>query len=175
MTNLSQDKDGHMSQTNNETDLYKKLDDYIDSLPEKQGALITVLHEAQEIFGYLPAEVQNHVAKRLDVPASKVYGVVSFYSFFSMTKKGKYRVAVCMGTACFVRGASKILEKFEKELHLKTGTTSEDGMWSIDSVRCVGACGLAPLVTVNGKFYGRLTEKDVPEIIDECLAAGGNS
>ena len=164
-----------MAQTNNETALYKQLDDYIDSLPTKQGALITVLHEAQEIFGYLPHEVQNHVAVRLDVPASKVYGVVTFYSFFTMTKKGKYRIAVCMGTACFVRGGAKILEKLENDLHIKAGTTSEDGMWSVDSVRCVGACGLAPLITINGKFFGRLTEKDVPGIIDECLAEGGDS
>ena len=164
-----------MAQTNNETALFKQLDGFIDSLPTKQGALITVLHEAQEIFGYLPVEVQNHVALKLEVPASKVYGVVTFYSFFTMTKKGKYKVAVCMGTACFVRGAGKILEKFENDLHLKAGTTSEDGMWSIDSVRCVGACGLAPLVTINGKFYGRLTDKDVAGIIDECLAEGVNS
>ena len=164
-----------MAQTNNETVLYKQLDDYIDSLPTKQGALITVLHEAQEIFSYLPVEVQNHVAAKLDVPASKVYGVVTFYSFFTMTKKGKYRISVCMGTACFVRGASKILEKLENDLHVKAGTTSEDGMWSVDSVRCVGACGLAPLVTINGKFYGRLTDKDVPGIIDECLTGGGDS
>ena len=164
-----------MAQTNNETALYKQLDVFINSLPTKQGALITVLHEAQEIFGYLPAEVQNHVATKLDVPASKVYGVVTFYSFFTMTKKGKFRMAVCMGTACFVRGAGKILEKLENDLHVKAGTTSEDGMWSVDSVRCVGACGLAPLITVNGKFHGRLTEKDVPEIIEECLAEGGNS
>ena len=164
-----------MAQTNNETALYKQLDEFIDGLPTKQGALITVLHEAQEIFGYLPAEVQNHVATKLDVPASKVYGVVTFYSFFTMTKKGRYRIAVCMGTACFVRGAGKILEKLENDLHLKAGTTSEDGMWSVDSVRCVGACGLAPLITVNGKFHGRLTDKDVPGIIEECLAEGGNS
>ena len=163
-----------MAQTNNETALYKQLDEFIDGLPTKQGVLITVLHEAQEIFGYLPAEVQNHVATRLDVPASKVYGVVTFYSFFTMTKKGKYRMAVCMGTACFVRGAGKILEKLENDLHVKAGTTSEDGMWSVDSVRCVGACGLAPLITVNGKFHGRLTDKDVPKIIEECLAEGGN-
>ena len=164
-----------MAQTNNETALYKQLDDYIDSLPTKQGALITVLHEAQEIFGYLPHEVQNHVASKLEVPASKVYGVVTFYSFFTMTKKGRHRIAVCMGTACFVRGGAKILEKLENDLHLKAGNTSEDGMWSVDSVRCVGACGLAPLITINGKFYGRLTEKDVPGIIEECLAEGGAS
>ena len=95
----------NMAQTNNETALYKQLDEFIDGLPTKQGSLITVLHEAQEIFGYLPSEVQNHVATRLEVPASKVYGVVTFYSFFTMTKKGRYRMAVCMGTACFVRGA----------------------------------------------------------------------
>lgn len=159
-----------MAKTNTEVALYRQLDDFIDKLPTKQGALITVLHEAQELFGYLPEEVQRHVAARLEIPASKVYGVVTFYSFFTMTKKGRYRMAVCMGTACFVRGAGKILERLEHDLHIKAGTTSEDGMWSVDSVRCVGACGLAPLITVNGKFYGRLTDKDVPGIIEECLA-----
>ena len=164
-----------MAKSNNDTALYKQLDSFIDSLPTKQGALITVLHEVQELFGYLPADLQHHVASKLDLPASKVFGVVTFYSFFTMTKKGKYKVQVCMGTACFVRGAGKVLEKFENDLHIKAGCTSEDGMWSVDALRCVGACGLAPVVTVNGKVYGRITDKDVPNIIHESLAEGGDS
>ena len=146
--------------------LYTRLDNFIDSLPSKQGALISVLHEAQNIFGYLPIEVQIHIAARLDIPASKVYGVVTFYSFFSMTKKGKYKIAVCMGTACFVRGAGKVLDKFARDLSVPPGTTGTDGMWSLDGLRCVGACGLAPVVLVNGKVYGRIEEKDVRGIID---------
>jgi len=160
----------HMAQTGIDKTLFAKLDEYIDSLPTKQGALIPTLHKAQSIFGYLPAEVQNHVAHKLDVPSSKVYGVVSFYSFFTMTKKGKYRVNVCMGTPCFVRGADKILEKFEKTLEVKAGNTTEDGMYSIDALRCVGACGLAPVVIVNGKVYGRIGESDVDNVVKDFLA-----
>ena len=161
-----------MTQTNNDAALYNKLDEFIDGLETKKGALITVLHEAQDIFGYLPVEVQEHVARKLDIPASKVFGVVTFYSFFTMTKKGKYRINVCMGTACFVRGAGKVLEKFERDIGIKASETSEDGMFSVDALRCVGACGLAPVVTINGKVYGRVEEKDVKGIIEECLTEG---
>ena len=156
-----------MAQPNFAPALYAKLDEYIDNLPTMQGALISVLHEAQNIFEYLPIEVQIHIAAKLDIPASKVYGVVTFYSFFSMTQKGKYKVAVCMGTACFVRGAGKVLDKFARDLGVPPGTTGGDGMWSLDGLRCVGACGLAPVVLVNGKVYGRIEEKDVEGIINE--------
>jgi len=160
----------NMAQSSFDKALFDKLDQHIDSLPTKQGALIPTLHKAQEIFGYLPSEVQNHVAHKLDVPSSKVYGVVSFYSFFTMTKKGQYRVNVCMGTPCFVRGADKILAKFETSLGVKSGATSEDGMYSLDALRCVGACGLAPVVIVNGKVYGRIGENDVDNVIKDFLA-----
>jgi len=156
----------HMAQTLSKA-LYAQLDEYIDGLKTKQGALISVLHKAQEIFSYLPIEVQNHIAHKLDIPSSKVYGVVTFYSYFTMTKKGKYRISVCMGTPCFVRGADKVLARFENELKIKAGTTSEDGIYSIDALRCVGACGLAPVVIVNGKVYGRIQENDVKGVIDD--------
>ncbi|MCL2187986.1 MAG: NAD(P)H-dependent oxidoreductase subunit E [Defluviitaleaceae bacterium] len=154
----------------NEKALYAELDAYIGSLPTKQGALISVLHKAQDIFGFLPKEVQEYVAEKLDIPTSKVYGVLTFYSFFTMTQKGKHRVNVCMGTACFVRGADKVLEKFERDLGMKANTTREDGLWSLDALRCIGACGLAPIITVDGKSYGRLTEDDVTGIIETTLA-----
>jgi NADH:ubiquinone oxidoreductase subunit E len=157
----------------NEKTLYAELDAYINGLQTKQGALITVLHKAQEIFGFLPKEVQSYVAEKLDIPASKVYGVLTFYSFFTMTQKGKHRVNVCMGTACFVRGAQKILEKFERDLGMKANTTREDGLWSVDGLRCIGACGLAPIITVDGKSYGRLVADDIPGIIQATLAADG--
>jgi len=157
-----------------ESALYTELDDFIDSLPTKQGALISVLHKAQDVFGYLPIEVQNYVAHKLDIPSSKVYGVVTFYSFFSMEKKGHYRVNVCMGTACFVRGSQDILDEFKKELHIGAGETTEDGLFSLDALRCVGACGLAPIVIINGKAYGRLTVDDVKGIVEEYLAKGEN-
>jgi len=160
----------NMAQTSFDTALYNQLDEFIDGLKTKQGALISVLHKAQDIFSYLPTEVQNHIAHKLDIPSSKVYGVVTFYSYFTMTKKGKYRINVCMGTPCFVRGADKVLAKFESELGVKSGTTSEDGMYSVDALRCVGACGLAPVVIVNGKVYGRIQEGDVKGVIEDFTA-----
>ena len=161
-----------MAQSTIDPGLFAKLDAFIDGLETTEGALISVLHHAQEIIGYLPIEVQDHIARKLDIPASKVYGVVTFYSFFTMTKKGKYRVNVCMGTACFVRGAGKVLEKFESDLKVKAGTTSDDGMYSIDALRCIGACGLAPVLTVNGKVYGRIEEQDVAGVIEDFMSGG---
>ena len=146
------------------------LDEFIGGLQTKQGALISVLHKAQEIFGYLPADVQDYIAKKLDIAPAKVYGVVTFYSFFTMQKKGKFRVNVCMGTACFVKGAENILEEFKKQIGVETGGVSDDGLFSVDALRCIGACGLAPVVTVNGKYYGRITKADVSGIISEAKA-----
>ena len=160
-----------MEQTCNKA-LYTKLDEFIASLPTKQGALISVLHKAQDIFGYLPIEVQNHVAHKLDIPSSKVYGVVTFYSYFTMTKKGQYRVNVCMGTACFVKGAQDILEELKTRLNVEAGCTTEDGLFSVDALRCVGACGLAPLISVNGKVFGRITKDDIAGILEDYLKKG---
>jgi len=161
-----------------ETNLSKKiaeLDAFIDSLPDLTGKLIVVLHKAQDIIGYLPNEAQNHIAHRLNIPSSKVYGVVTFYSFFNTKPKGKYKINVCLGTACFVRGASDIIAEFEKLLEIKNGETTKDMMFSLDSLRCVGACGLAPVVIVNGKVYGRVTTADVNAIVEEYLAKGGGA
>ena len=148
----------------------QELDAYIDSLPVPEGALITVLHKAQELYGYLPTEVQNHIAEKLNIPCAKVYGVVTFYSFFNTTPKGKQKISVCMGTACFVRGSQNILGEFEKQLHIAVGETTEDNLFSLDAIRCVGACGLAPVVSVNGKVYGRVKAEDVKKILEEYLA-----
>ncbi len=147
---------------------YAELDQFIDSLPTTKGELIRVLHRAQGIFGYLPKEVQVHVAKRLDVPVSKVYGVVSFYSFFTMNPKGKYDVSVCLGTACYVRGADKLLEALTKKIGIGVGETTPDAKFSLRTLRCVGACGLAPVVMINDKVYGRCTPDMIDGIIDEC-------
>ena len=146
--------------------LFDKLDNFIDSLPTKNGALIEVLHHAQEIFGYLPKEVQLYISKKLDIPPSKVYGVVSFYSYFTTEPKGKYKISVCLGTVCFVKGADKILAEFEKELGIKVGETTKDLTFSLEGLRCVGACGLAPVVVINGKVYGQVKPSDVSKIID---------
>lgn len=152
---------------------YRNLDQYIDSLDEKNGALIIVLHYAQQLFGYIPKELQLHIARKLSIPASKVYGVVTFYSFFTMEQKGKHQVNICMGTACFVRGAEDILKEFQKELGIGVAEVSEDRMFSLDCLRCVGACGLAPVVMVGEKVYGRVKVEDVKGIVDDYLGKGG--
>lgn len=131
------------------------------------GELINILHSAQEIFGYLPREVQELVAAELHIPVSRVYGVVTFYSFFTMTPKGKYPISVCLGTACYVRGAEKVMDEFKRQLEIKVGETTPDGLFSLDCLRCVGACGLAPVVTIGKKVYGRITPEKVREILSE--------
>ncbi|HAR87152.1 MULTISPECIES: NADH-quinone oxidoreductase subunit NuoE [Clostridium] len=147
--------------------MFKELEDFINSLPVKDGALIEVLHKAQHIFGYLPKEVQTFVADKLNLPISKVYGVVTFYSFFTTEPRGKNVINVCMGTACFVRGAGDVLKEFEKELGIKSGQTTEDMKFTLGSLRCVGACGLAPVLTVNDKVYGHCTPDQVKSILAE--------
>lgn len=129
------------------------------------GELINILHAAQGLFGYLPREIQEIIAADLHIPVSRVYGVVTFYSFFTMTPKGKYPVSVCLGTACYVRGAEKVLDEFQRQLEIKVGETTQDGLFSLDCLRCVGACGLAPVVTIGGKVYGRVTPEKVRDIL----------
>jgi NADH-quinone oxidoreductase subunit E/NADP-reducing hydrogenase subunit HndA len=129
--------------------------------------LINVLHKCQEHFGYLPAEVQEVVSNELAVPVAKIYGVVTFYSFFTMIPKGKYPISICMGTACYVRGAEKVLDEFKKELNIQVGQVTKDGKFSLSSLRCVGACGLAPVVLVGEKTYGRVAPDDVRGIVKE--------
>lgn len=131
------------------------------------GELINILHKAQGVFGYLPAEVQQIIARQLQIPVSKVYGVVTFYSFFSMTPKGEHPISVCMGTACYVRGAEKVLDEFKRVLKINVGETSADGKYSLSSLRCVGACGLAPVVLIGEKVYGRVVPGEVEKIIKE--------
>ena len=132
-----------------------------------KGELINVLHKTQNTFGYLPEEVQDVVAKNLKTSLAHVYGVVSFYSFFTMTPKGEYPINICMGTACYVRGAEKVLNEFKEILKIKVGETTKDEKFSLSSLRCVGACGLAPVVLVGEKVYGRVTLDGVQEILNE--------
>lgn len=129
--------------------------------------LINVLHGCQGHFGYLPAEIQEVIAEHLNVPIAMVYGVVTFYSFFTMTPKGKHPISICMGTACYVRGGEKVLDEFRKELGIKVGETTNDNKFSLSSLRCVGACGLAPVVLVGEKTYGRVAPDDVKAILKE--------
>ena len=131
------------------------------------GELINVLHKAQNIFGYLPAEVQEVIARELNVSVAKVYGVVTFYSFFTMIPRGQHPISICTGTACYVRGADKVLDEFKRLLKLDVGETGADGKFSLNCLRCVGACGLAPVVLVGEKTYGRVSPDQVREILKE--------
>ena len=149
-----------------------QLKEVIEKHKDMRGALLPVLQEAQGIYGYLPIEVQRMVADGLNISLSEVYGVATFYAQFSLTPKGKHRISVCLGTACYVKGADKILEEFEKILCIKSGECTPDGMFSIDSCRCVGACGLAPVVMIDEDVYGKITPADVQGIIDSYIEKG---
>jgi len=146
---------------------YAELEEFINAIPDKTSSLIAVLHQAQEIFGYLPEDVQRFVAKKLNQPVSEVNGVVTFYSYFTETPTGKHVINVCMGTACFVKGSADILDEFERKLGIKVGETTPDGKYTLQVLRCVGACGLAPVVTVNDRVYGHFTKQMVVKTIDE--------
>ena len=144
----------------------QKLDDYIDSLPYKKENLIGILHYAQGIYGYLPDNVQWHIAQKLDIPSAKVYGVVSFYSFFTMIPRGEHVVRVCTGTACFVRGSAELKEELENQLKIKAGETTPDNLFTLETLRCVGACGLAPVMIVDGRVHGRMNNaQEIHEVL----------
>ncbi len=145
----------------------QQLKDICKSFNNEPGELINVLHKAQGVFGYLPAEVQEVVARQLKVSVAKVYGVVTFYSFFTMVPRGKYPISVCTGTACYVRGAEKVLDEVKRLLKVPVGETTPDGKFSIAGLRCVGACGLAPVVLVGDKTYGRVAPDGVKKILRE--------
>lgn len=146
-----------------------KLNSIIDKYKNQQGMLITILKNSQDIFGYLPLNVQSYISYKLNIPISKINGIVSFYSLFSQTPKGKYTVSVCLGTACYVKGAEEILKSIKKELQIDVGETTMDGMFTLNATRCIGACGLAPVITINDKVYGRLSPSDIPNILYQYL------
>lgn len=145
----------------------EQLKAVIESHKEQEGAAIPVLHKAQEIYGYLPVEVQTMIAEGLNVPLAEIYGIVTFYTQFSLYPKGQYQVAVCLGTACYVKGSGDILDKIKQRLGIDVGECTPDGRFSIDATRCIGACGLAPVLTVNEDVYGRLTVDDVDDILNK--------
>ena len=145
----------------------KEIKEVCESLNYEKGQLINVLKKTQEKIGYLPAEVQMVIAEELKVPVAKVYGVVSFYSFFTMVPKGKYPISICLGTACYVRGAEGILTEVKRQLGINPGETTPDGLFSLDCLRCIGACGLAPVIMIGEKVYPRVTPNKVKEILDE--------
>ncbi len=146
---------------------FQELDRWIAEYKGKTGAAIKALNKAQEIFGYLPREVQAHLAKGLDKTLAEIYGIATFYSFFSIVPKGKYKVCSCQGTACYVRGGKQVLEEFEKQLGVKVGGTTPDREFSIESVRCMGACALAPVVRVNEDVYRQVAGKKVRGILQK--------
>lgn len=135
----------------------------------KPGALMPVLHEAQNIYGYLPAEVQTVISEKLDIPLAEVYGVATFYSQFSLTPKGRHRISVCLGTACYVKGSDKILQAIVRELKISCGECTPDKKFSLESCRCVGACGLAPVMIIDGEVYGKLEPAQVAGILDSYM------
>ena len=152
----------------------EKINAICDRYVNEKTPLMMILSDIQKEYGYIPLEVQELVSQRTGVSVAEIYGVVTFYSFFSLTPKGKYVIGVCMGTACYVKGAGQILDKFAEILHIKAGETTEDGLFTLDALRCIGACGIAPAVTINGKVYPKLTVDAVPKIIDEYKAMEAN-
>lgn len=147
--------------------MVQKLDQIIAKHKDTKGGLIPVLHEAQELYGYLPMTVQKQIAEGLGIALADVYGVVTFYTQFSLNPKGKYKVSVCLGTACYVKGAGPIFDKISQILKIKSGECTEDMVFSLDACRCIGACGLAPVIMINDDVYGRLTPDEVPAIIEK--------
>ena len=147
----------------------EQLIEVIDKHRGMPGALMPVLQQAQDIYGYLPVEVQKIIADKTGVSLEEIFGIVSFYAQFKLNPDGKYAIAVCLGTACYVKGSGDIIEAFSQKLNVPVGSTSADGKYSIEATRCIGACGLAPVLTVNGEVYGKLTVDDVDAIIAKYI------
>nr|MDK2850679.1 hypothetical protein [Candidatus Cloacimonadota bacterium] len=146
--------------------LYDRLAEVIEEKKNLRNPLIEILRIAQEIFGYLPIEVQEFIAEKMNVPASKIYGVVTFYNFFTMKPRGKYTINVCTGTACFVKGAPRLIQMISEELGIEMGDTTQDGLFTMSTVRCVGACSLAPVFVIGEDTFGRIDNKDkIKEIL----------
>lgn len=131
--------------------------------------LIQILNEVQDHYGYIPVDIQKQISEFLSIPMAEIYGVVTFYSRFSLKPKGKYNISVCLGTACFVKGSQKIMDRLRERLKIEQGETTKDGKFSIEETRCVGACGLAPVFTVNGEVYGKATVQKLDQVIDELM------
>ena len=144
---------------------YVQLEQVIARLKDQPGALMPVLQQAQEIFGCVPMDVQKIIAEGLGVTLSEVYGVATFYAQFSLRPSGKYIISVCLGTACYVKGSQKVLYRLSEELHVPVGGTTDDGLFTLNATRCLGACGLAPVMTINEEVYGRLVPDDIPGIL----------
>lgn len=157
-----------------------KINEICDRYINEKTPLMMILSAIQEEYGYIPLEVQEIVSERTGISVAEIYGVVTFYSFFSLKPKGKYVIGCCLGTACYVKGAGQVIDKFSEVLKIKPGETTEDGLFTIDALRCIGACGIAPAVSINGKVYPKVQIKDIPGIVGDLVAEaaaaeGGNA
>ena len=142
----------------------------LEKYPKEKNQLIAILNDVQEKYGYIPKQAQMVISEELSIPMAEIYGVITFYSRFTLTPKGKYNISICLGTACYVKGSQKLLDRAKERLKIEPGQVTEDGKFSIDDVRCVGACGLAPVFTVNGEVYGKATVKKLDEVLDEIIS-----
>ena len=151
----------HLSET-----AVKQIEAIIEKYQDENTPLMMILSDIQHEFGYIPLDVQELISEKTGIPVAEIYGVVTFYSFFSLTPKGKYVVGVCLGTACYVKGSQQVIDKFSELLNIKPGETSEDGLFTLDALRCIGACGIAPALTINGKVYTKVAVADVAQIVE---------
>ncbi len=152
-----------------------KITEICDRYSDEKTPLMMILSDIQKEYGYIPLDVQEIVSQKTGVSVAEIYGVVTFYSFFSLKPKGKYIIGCCLGTACYVKGAQQVIDKFSELLHIAPGETSEDGLFTLDALRCIGACGIAPAVTINGKVYPKLSVDSVPGVVEEYRKLGGNA
>ena len=147
-----------------------KINEICDRYVSEKTPLIVILSDIQKEYGYIRLEVQEIVSERTGISVAEIYGVVTFYSFFTLKPSGKYVIGCCLGTACYVKGAQQVIDEFCVQLGIKPGETTENGLFTIDALRCIGACAIAPAVTINGKVYPHVNVKDVPKIIEDCLS-----
>ena len=152
----------------------KKINAICDRYADERTPLMMILSDVQKEYGYIPLEVQELVSERTGISVAEIYGVVTFYSFFSLNPKGKYVIGCCLGTACYVKGAQQVIDKFSEILGIKPGETTKDGLFTLDALRCIGACGLAPAVSINGKVYPKMSVNSVPAVIEEYRNAEAN-
>ena len=145
----------------------QKIKDICERYKDEKTPLMMILHDIQHEYGYIPLEVQEIVSQETGITVAEIYGVVTFYSFFSLKPKGKYVIGCCLGTACYVKGAQQVIDKFQEILHIAPGETSEDGLFTLDALRCIGACGIAPAVSINGTVYPKMEVSQVPNIIEQ--------
>ena len=145
----------------------------LEKYPKQKDMLIMVLNDVQEKYGYIPEKAQSTISEYLSIPMAEIYGVITFYSRFTLTPKGKYNISICLGTACYVKGSQKILDRAKERLNIEPGEVTPDGKFSIDEVRCVGACGLAPVFMINDEVYGNATVKQFDEVIDKYMNEDG--